>query len=1133
EIEDSETDSDFEDQYDTPTLPVASAIAIQGSELIESICVSATGFKAPLYLCRPLFESMGLNNLDPGNYAIKVNFNGETVLAITKSQLRRLFMKKSRQFVTVFLDKTMTPVVARVVLALQGLVSTTYSASITAAPEAELPSHSPEREEIGTVSNLRSKVREYQNAKRLALQQLSRVQTRLVTYQSVIPTALFKLFVKIRNLDSDDKDHDERFQIITALAKALVTERYHSGVWNYRFVMTQFKYASLNNIKGMAAHYASDPDVREFLDEFVSVCGVSSYNFLRGNGFDTDAQGNYIVSESCGPFFLPDPRTIQNDILDKKEANNTFGLLDERIRDIVSLCKLQTQQVEKEGGVISFGHLTDETDKGNDDVEDRIIRGRLQIFGLCDYGGIEEDPDCPFVLIKGVAKSKRELENILNNHITLIRAIKNELNDGHQMFQPDSAGQWILNLINSTQPHFERLALIVQDSIKNIQKQIEISKKKLSQKAVATGTENIHGNAALALERKQAQLDQLVSFESAYVSMKPLLCELHDQLIQLKVKPLIAAFLADNSNEIINLIEQAARLFLVTTLAIAPRGDSLELHMIGDSHNLGAHIAFSFLASSQNASMCRYIDNFVYDTFEKEGLLLSWKVADGLTIGHTINEGRTRPTTATCVYKNCLIEFHNLIKSDPRVVSATSNKSKVMKSIKVDYFKQHWREYLNVISEWKFSTSNCPLLLPKRFEVVATMIAGNNTVPPPKKEEWIRVRNELLSSVVDEPSLVLLNNILNSQQNLEIQGLECKNSSGTKLWLEYLLVICEACAASIVGILSAKEVEEWNLQIYFILTLKRYKDAGVDFFSNLYVPEIRNGKPYVSFYDFQHWEKRFTTAVSLYGWQNELAIVVAENGFSDILPKPIIDDVLDSGETVLNKKEFFNRDKQHVYDAKEFWSESVEAAVDRRGLKSGAEFIRIVREAGEAWDNKGLTDNMREIRLSRLEAVLKAKCLPAFYSQPPSSTVQLNPWSKRKQDRTDGEGRENGIPYAQMVNIISTLEGLRVLLDSLKQEQQVLLAGKEVPVDIPIINHRGLTSNPVESKFSIFRQKEGHTATGRVNSTPSFTATHAAHMLSLREQYIVKRRIQGKRPGYSPYSKSATTYMFYPVTKDI
>lgn len=68
---------------------------------------------------------------------------------------------------------------------------------------------------------------------------------------------------------------------------------------------------------------------------------------------------------------------------------------------------------------------------------------------------------------------------------------------------------------------------------------------------------------------------------------------------------------------------------------------------------------------------------------------------------------------------------------------------------------------------------------------------------------------------------------------------------------------------------------------------------------------------------------------------------------------------------------FRKRDKQNVADTNEFISPEAEQALRELGFLEAAAFWKILREANEAFDNKGLSDEERMRRQGKLLEVLK------------------------------------------------------------------------------------------------------------------------------------------------------------------
>ncbi|KAJ3002459.1 UNVERIFIED_CONTAM: hypothetical protein HDU68_006213, partial [Siphonaria sp. JEL0065] len=56
---------------------------------------------------------------------------------------------------------------------------------------------------------------------------------------------------------------------------------------------SQFKFAALENIRGIAAHVAFGEELAAFFLQFVADCGATPYNYLRQSGFTQDSDSGF------------------------------------------------------------------------------------------------------------------------------------------------------------------------------------------------------------------------------------------------------------------------------------------------------------------------------------------------------------------------------------------------------------------------------------------------------------------------------------------------------------------------------------------------------------------------------------------------------------------------------------------------------------------------------------------------------------------------------------------------------------------------------------------------------------------------------------------------------------------------
>ncbi|ORY25039.1 hypothetical protein BCR33DRAFT_725739 [Rhizoclosmatium globosum] len=1047
--------------------------------------------------------------------------------------------------------------------------------------------------EISTISKEFDQVKKQNKELRLRntslLQQVSKSTRSLSLLRSQLPLSARKHLVTIIELDKTNPKREERLSIVFTLLEALSTNRYHPDIFNYKFCHTQFKYATLNNVRGMASHKACHPDVFCFWMQFVADFGKSPYKFLSGNGFrieiDENSDGSDDESyskplqisqagENSGALWGPHFRTYGKHIQREKQNNNTFGLNKKKLDTIAALGKLNARKVRELGGELEFGHQTDETDMGLDDVTVSIVDKRLVVFGLPNYGGLEEASDFPFNLLPGVAKSLNQLERILNDHRTRLRFIKDELQPNN-IFDVEGLVGKILALFRDTNNVLTALQPLINDSVAGVEKSQIAAQKRQQKKVMKQPTSiELHGNAIAAMERKQVRLLHLRSFETAYSQLRIQVTSITSAL---KLHPPDVTYVKPLSFEIIKVLSESVELVLETSLALAPRGTKLQAHLISDSYHFGSYIAFSFISASVTAELSRYIDDLLYNEFAKRGIYLAWKAADGLTISHTMYKGYSRPTVAAQVYAEAILKFDAKISVLRENESASNITASIKLERKVEYVKENFANILHILSGvyWSKST-HC------WFQVPAfphSLIHWKQQITPEmpelermKKRVWKQQMLILIKTTLSDESFDIY--VAAERSNADFDTIQLKTKDRKPVWSKFFHHAILIQAAAEHKYLSEPELNEWCYFFAFVLELHsiREKEPGVDFFKTFYIPEIRNGKPYYSIYDWPHFHKNFTTTVS-------------ENGFMDIVSSSQIMELFESKSTLLTIN-FLDRDKQNVYDAKYFWSADVELKWDK--YPDVSYFWKLVREADEAFDNKGLSDNERINRQQSFLDFLKSKLLPSLYMNPPSTHCPSLSFSQRSMNKERRPVINGAIPWDQAVKSMCSIHAVialkkdvqakinfnRVILQlnnlftdllpkSADNDETTETAENTKTTKIPetvlcpkliadamneyanvqetassekviaVLNDRALGSNDCETVFSDYKTKMGHTAMGRVNTTSSEQSSHAAHMLSLLDYQKLKAALRGNTLGYIPFNKRVKTFRNHGFMKDV
>ncbi|KAI9341956.1 hypothetical protein BDR26DRAFT_968308 [Obelidium mucronatum] len=1182
------------------------SVEIHGQSLLQP--VSIDGGKQIYYLCRPISEILNVQIQEGGN-CIQVDLDGISELVATKSQFKRLLLFRSRKFVQLLfnLNSGNCQMLADF---LRYLNSHSWILSKSEEPVVVNPAVEPSKQ-----------FKDLQKRNKMLTEKESKATKELRNFRELLPIQLKKQFKKIKLLDAKSPKSESRYTIISSLLDALAKGNYHPDLFNYKFCNSQFKYAVLDNIRGSAAQNAVPSEVLLMWLQFVADCGKTPYEYLRGNGFkqesdnlkpeitdptetdDNSDTGAEIepkikfrkstvpenqksrVGDHSGALFLPHIRTIQKKIQELKASNKTFGLSKSRVDEIAKLCKLDRQKMEDLGGVLAHGHQTDESDMGLDDVTVSTLLGKTVIFGLPDYGGLEEREECPFKLLPGIAKSKNELERILNSYQERVVAVSKTMAEGKDIFTTNEIVNEIKNLFGDILNDIQKLQAFIQSTLQDVKKSLLSAEKRLKKKA-KEGNEfkELHGNAIAAKERKESRLISLSKFNDNFNALK--------QDVDSTLSSIDIDYCFLNSDFLQKLLYSCLSLFQSTSLAVAPRGTKLEIHLISDSFHLGSHIIFSFISASVTAELSCYFGNLVYEEMAQRGIHLLWKAADGLTIAHSMYNGRQRPTTATAVFKQSVEQFEQEISRNELKNSSAAATRELKRERKTQFFQSSYMEAIMTLSDQKLSGNCCwfqiPPLPPSCNEILTTKkkpTAGNFTqlefVEATREYQLELKRNQLIGTSLKIKTATNLCSgsrevyLSVCQNNGSIHEVQLLSKGGKQLWAELYHQTMQVCIAAECAILLDSELDEWCYFINFVLQLAKLRDTeNLDFFQHMYIPEVRNGVPYVSIYDWPHLNKCFTTSVS-------------ENGFTGFITKDEVEKLLNSNLTLLTNR-FKDRDKQKVFDAKYFWSLPVQTALESLGLTDAANFWQVVRECDEAFDNDGLLDSERIERQQTFLMVLKSKLMPSLYMNPQSTHCP----NLRISEREIKPNRllEGALPWDQAVKAISSLEGIMIIkthlklireqlpwrkrytnvmkdisMDSrlyfatrrvakydaqLKQNQAIIGALKsdesaKIETNnlesinshskvIALVNDSAFGSNDCESQFSVYKRKQGHTAMGRVNSTSSEQATHAAHMLSLLDRQSLRTRLRGRTSlGYTPFSRRPTTFRSHRLFKNV
>lgn len=602
-------------------------------------------------------------------------------------------------------------------------------------------------------------------------QKASKAKNELTFLRELVPLKFRKNLETIEKMDPKlaDLTTPRKFGLKVILYKCAeaIVAGYNPKMLNYKIVLSQFNFACLKNIKGMASYHAMHPDVKAFWKQFYGTRGKAAYNDLRGNGFkDGDEDDEVedcdedlvvfckpatsqksVVSENSGAIFGPDSRTIGNWIQAEKAGDNTFGLSEKRLDDATRLAKLDKTKFAKMANgnsVLEHGHILDESGCGLDTVTIRVVDGKETIYGLVDYGGLEEHPDFPFNLLPGVAKSKNQvfficlplfvvdmeqifmqLEAALNNHRDLNTRIQNELKD----FKDEVKNFWdwtplaesILDFLDSILSKLLLLRPHIQSTTDDLAKSLRSSDTRLRKKNGETA--EMHGNAIAARDRKVARISRLGSFNSTLLSLKNRIDTVSALFAFLEKKPasleetrsyriavhvVLTKFLADGGALLVN---ESCNLFKSTALALSPRGTKLQIHLLSDSQHFGSHILFSFMVASVPAAISRYIDGLVYDECAKRGIYLAFMSADGATIAHTMYKDRDgNPTTAPEVYRQSSAEFDAEIQTPVNGLPPPKESKKLRK---LQCIVENSMKYVNTISKCHFSPGDCWFRVPE------------------------------------------------------------------------------------------------------------------------------------------------------------------------------------------------------------------------------------------------------------------------------------------------------------------------------------------------------------------------------------------------------------------------------------
>ncbi|KAJ3278463.1 hypothetical protein HDU79_001542, partial [Rhizoclosmatium sp. JEL0117] len=112
----------------------------------------------------------------------------------------------------------------------------------------------------------------------------------------MIPLAARKHISVILELDKSNPKQHGRMEIVWTLFEAMA-KGYNPGIFNYQFCHSQFNYAVLENIRGMAAHYACPKPIFNWWEELYSKYASATRHIL-GRGFGNMDDDNDDVEQS-------------------------------------------------------------------------------------------------------------------------------------------------------------------------------------------------------------------------------------------------------------------------------------------------------------------------------------------------------------------------------------------------------------------------------------------------------------------------------------------------------------------------------------------------------------------------------------------------------------------------------------------------------------------------------------------------------------------------------------------------------------------------------------------------------------------------------------------------------------------
>jgi len=259
------------------------------------------------------------------------------------------------------------------------------------------------------------------------------------------------------------------------------------------------------------------------------------------------------------------------------------------------------------------------------------------------------------------------------------------------------------------------------------------------------------------------------------------------------------------------------------------------------------------------------------------------------------------------------------------------------------------------------------------------------------------------------------------------------------------------------------------------------KTNGKDFYTSPYVPgrnPSNSELPLVMTVDPDHVFKRLIKYLTTYGFgehadRNRWITIAKDRNFNEF------------------GIDWYKRDEQKVADAKVAVSKPIETEFRKRQWEKEADVCMIIREAWEAFDTSGISEERRAGYIERLRVYLMDIVEPVIYNEPCSEYLPQARYEERMDKSKEAtEARKNleknCLPTGILEDLLINIYGRMFLWEELSNRQQNKLydeAHQDDSKRLPIFNDRWRQSNDVENLFSQWKAIMGKDSQGRIQKS--------------------------------------------------